>query len=184
MRRYKITNVIDVRSYPFSYRNPAFSKESLEKLERKGIINYFYFGNLIGGMVTKKLIKQGIKAFKDALSGENRIFYNIFLQINEIQKGGNTVLLCSEGNPIECHRFLFISHSMWEIFDIDTLHIMRDFSVKKHSKLIEDILLKNKLSIKEVYYILFNLLSSRYKMPQRRNKEKENVNEPVHYRLF
>lgn len=127
--KYEINCVIDVRSVPYSKYNPQFNRESLSSDLKNQDIFYAHFGKEFGARHTSPILldengqvdfykvwemddfKNGIKRLEDA-----------------IERGYKIALMCSEANPLDCHRFSMISHQLVnEGFEV--IHILPDSSI-------------------------------------------------------
>lgn len=125
---YEINCVIDVRSVPYSKYNPQFNRESLSSDLKNQDIFYAHFGKEFGARHTSPILldengqvdfykvwemddfKNGIKRLEDA-----------------IERGYKIALMCSEANPLDCHRFSMISYQLVnEGFEV--IHILPDSS--------------------------------------------------------
>lgn len=90
LKQHGITMLIDVRSKPRS-RMPHFNRDALLHLVRSVGLTYLYGGNVLGGFST-----YGVKT---------PLFIAKMDTILEHGAAGQRVaMMCSEGNPRECHR--------------------------------------------------------------------------------
>jgi uncharacterized protein (DUF488 family) len=104
LKEYGIGYLIDARSVPFSKFHPQFSQNELKQYIEQNGIRYVFMGDELGGrpkdascyrkgmvdyeiLKTKDFFKKGIERLKTA--------YNKELTL---------AIMCSERNPIECHR--------------------------------------------------------------------------------
>ncbi len=83
----QITVLVDVRSRPYSKYNPQFNRESFRDEITENGIQYVYRGRNLGGL--DKNIK-----WDEAIS-------ELIVAAN---KGKRVCVMCSEGNPNDCHR--------------------------------------------------------------------------------
>jgi uncharacterized protein (DUF488 family) len=143
----EINCVIDVRSVPASNRNPQFNKQPLEIFLKRHRINYLHFGEQFGARHEDidVLDEEGIvnfEAFRRSFAfqqGVERVEIGL-------SKGFKIVLMCSEGNPLECHRFSMISVHL-EKLGIHVKHILKDKTIKSHFELEKELLKKYELKI-------------------------------------
>jgi len=92
LKENEITTVVDVRSTPFSRHNPQFNRPELAVAFYKEKIRYFYGGKYLGG------IGKGCPSI--ATDG----FISHMNKVIAMAETENVSLMCSERNPIECHR--------------------------------------------------------------------------------
>lgn len=114
LKRHDITAIADVRSQPFSGRQPHFNREALAPALREHGIAYVFLGEELGG-------RPGQPSLYDA---DGRVdyrrvraqdFFQRGLERLENAQGKYTVaLLCSEENPLDCHRGLMIAPALSE----------------------------------------------------------------------
>ena len=132
---YKIDCIIDVRSIPYSKYTPQFNSEQIKaQLNKHGIL-YAHFGKEFGARRTDCLTnveikKKGNIEIKSQVNFEMGIFTENFLYGTErlkkaLSQGRNISLMCSEANPLECHRFSFLSRYFHEK-GYDIRHIIRN----------------------------------------------------------
>jgi uncharacterized protein (DUF488 family) len=114
LRGAGITALADVRSSPYSGRYPYFNREPLARGLRDEGINYVFLGDLLGG-------RPGQPSLYD---DDGRVNYERVRRTEAFQRGleqltqrmnGNTVaFLCSEEDPLDCHRGLMIAPALCE----------------------------------------------------------------------
>ena len=137
-----INTLIDVRSLPASKYNPQYNKEPFEYFLKNNGVKYLHFRDEFGA-------RQLDSSFLDDTGVVNFDKFRESFQFKQgieridlgISKGYNIVLMCSESNPLECHRFSMISVYL-ESIDINVKHIMKDGTCIDHSELEKDLLKK------------------------------------------
>jgi len=130
LQMHNITTLVDVRSEPYSKYAPHFSKKDLQyALEERGI-TYRYAGEYLGGRPSDKTVYQTGTIISENTSRDDyldlvdytlvmkRDWYHKGLHrlLDIIQethpKGEHVVIMCSEGNPDDCHRHHLITRSL------------------------------------------------------------------------
>ena len=142
IKKYNIDTLIDVRSIPASKYNPQYNKDGLSYSLKKDNIKYLHFDKEFGGRHDDEIFldNDGIVNFESFRkshqfqSGVERVDIGI-------EKGYKIALMCSEGDPLDCHRFSMVSVYLEEI-GISVKHIMKDGSLKTHQDLEKDLLVK------------------------------------------
>lgn len=122
----KIDVVVDVRSVPYSQFADQYNMDNLKSFLRKHSIYYIPMGNLLGARYEDNslLFDDGKVSFDKVIKTES--FNDGIERINDgLLKGYNIALMCSEKNPLECHRFSLISHFLDEQGH-DVRHILPD----------------------------------------------------------
>lgn len=109
----EINLIIDVRSTPYSQHTPQFNKENLYGILSNNNIQYLYLGNAIGGRYTAS----------DLLYPDGKVNYSKVSELGSFKEGiarvkdilrseNHACLLCSERDPLICHRFALISRAL------------------------------------------------------------------------
>lgn len=119
---HQIGAVIDVRSAPYSRFVPQFNRNSLGVLLKQADIAYVYMGNDLGGRPSET----------DQYDHRGQVCYRRVAEAGSFQSGLKRVLegasmhrialMCSEENPLDCHRTLLVAHELWHR-DIPISHI-------------------------------------------------------------
>ena len=107
---YQIDTIVDVRSVPYSRFVSQFNKEQLSAFLKKENIIYIPMGDNLGARYEEKelLFEDGKVDFSKVVITK-RFQEGIERVETGIKKGHKIALMCSEKNPIECHRFSLIS---------------------------------------------------------------------------
>jgi uncharacterized protein (DUF488 family) len=113
LNNYAVNCVVDVRSTPFSAHVPQFNKETLRQyLDDHGIV-YLHFPKAFGarqrdpellddsGRVDFEKVRQS-KSFREGIDKLRQC----------LDRGVKVALMCSEGNPLDCHRFSMIAYQL------------------------------------------------------------------------
>ncbi len=112
LEEHKINALCDVRSMPYSSRNPDFNREPLKKALKSRNIEYVFLGEELGARpkdpscyVDGKAIYQKIAATTLFKNGLERIKLGM-------QKGYMLALMCAEKDPLTCHRSILICRNL------------------------------------------------------------------------
>lgn len=134
----KVNCVVDVRSSPYSKYSPQYNKEKFEAELTKYNIAYKWFGESLGGR-PKDLStydEDGIVDYEKLVNSE--LFLKGVLQLEELSKTSNVAIMCSENDPLKCHRFLAISREL-------TRRGYNVFHIKDYKKLVKQSKLEDEL---------------------------------------
>jgi len=153
LQKHNINCLIDVRSVPASSYNPQFNKDYLKGFLLQNNIQYMHFGDEFGARHNDEnyLDDEGIVDFDKFR--ESYLFQNGIERLEQgLEKGFSIVLMCSEGDPLECHRFSMISVYLEKI-NIAVNHIMKDGSIKLNNILEKELLKKysKKLPVPDLF---------------------------------
>ncbi len=140
LRYYQIDTIVDVRSVPYSRFANQFNKEQLANSLKKERVFYIPMGNYLGARYEEKelLFEDGKVDFSKVVTTD-RFQEGIHRVDTGIKKGFKFALMCSEKNPIECHRFSLISNYLHKKGYVVNHIIGKD--IFEH-KLLEDKLLE------------------------------------------
>lgn len=107
----QIDTIADVRSVPYSRFVSQFNKDRLAIFLKKNNVNYVPMGKSLGARYEDKelLFEDGKVNFSKVINTK-RFQEGITRIETGIKKGYKIALMCSEKNPMECHRFSLISH--------------------------------------------------------------------------
>lgn len=141
LMHFNINCLIDVRSVAASKYNPQFNKDFLSNfLKKKGIV-YLHFAKEFGARHTNPaLLDEDGKVDFDKVRASFEFKNGVSRLLNGIEKGFTITLMCSESEPIECHRFSMISVAL-EKEGFEVFHILKDKTLKSNANL-ESMLLK------------------------------------------
>lgn len=153
LKKNEINCVIDVRSIPYGKYTPDYNKENIkEKLKKNGIL-YENFSKEFGARRNEENVydSDGKVNFLKVSKCEN-----FKKGVDRIKKGVekySIVLMCSEKNPIECHRFSLVSRFITEE-GFEVIHILNDGNLQKQCDLEK--IMVNKYGPEHSQYALFS----------------------------
>lgn len=140
LKMHNINCIVDVRSTPFSKYTSQFNREGLQSYLKKHNILYIWMGKEFGARRDKKELYsiQGYLDFEkvrkdsDFLGGVERIR-------NGISKGYRICLMCTEKDPIDCHRTILVAKGL-EDNGIEVNHILQDGKLINKQQIAERLL--------------------------------------------
>ena len=129
--RHGVAAVVDVRSAPYSRYAPQFNHEALQNaLEAVGIA-YAYLGGELGGR----------PADRSCYDADGRVRYDRVADSDDFDDGirrviraadeGQVALLCTEKEPLECHRTLLVARNLVER-GVAVGHILADGGLESY----------------------------------------------------
>jgi uncharacterized protein (DUF488 family) len=123
LNKFKINAIADVRSVPYSQHTPQFNKDFLINILKGISIHYLDFSKEFGARrkedtayTNNRVDFQKVIKLPNFIKGIERISVGI-------NKGYNIALLCTEKNPLDCHRFSLVSKGLVEYLGVDINHI-------------------------------------------------------------
>jgi len=133
-----VTAVADVRSAPYSHYSPHFNREALRDRLRGRDISYVFLGHELGGRPRDSaLLHQGTADYERMVAAPSFI-----AGLDRIAEGCarlRIALMCSEHDPLDCHRCLLVGRALAGR-QVTVTHIVSD-SLPISQRQIEDTLL-------------------------------------------
>lgn len=132
LHAHGITAVADVRSQPYSNRTPHFNRETLDHTLRANGIKYVFLGKELGARRDEPECYVEGQARYDRIAGL-AAFCEGTRRIRQGLERHRIALMCSEHDPITCHRMILVCHSLRR--DVPEIrHISRGGSVESNSQ--------------------------------------------------
>ena len=138
LRAAGVTMIADVRSVPASRRYPWFSAKRLgERLAHDGIV-YEPMGEALGGRPRDpSLYHDGVADY--AAMAATPTFHAGLERVIAATRDHRVCLMCSEREPLDCHRCLLIAPQLSER-GLNIGHILADGTVEPHAATEERLL--------------------------------------------
>lgn len=142
--QHKITALCDVRSMPYSGRNPQFNREPLIKALKAHNIDYVFLGEELGARSKDRSCYVAGKAIYQKIAA-SPLFKNGLERIESgVQKGYVLALMCAERDPMTCHRSILICRNLRSL-QISIWHIIDHESTESQSDLEKRLVTQMKL---------------------------------------
>ena len=136
-----INCIVDVRSVPASTYNPQYNQDSFKNFLKNNNIVYLHFAEEFGARQTDY----------DLLDNDGKLDFEKFRKTRQFNHGLERIwqgvdkhfrisLMCSESEPLDCHRFSMVSIGL-ENNGFEVKHILKDRSIMTNLEL-EKVLLK------------------------------------------
>ena len=132
---HSINLLVDIRTIPRSRHNPQFNKTVLRRKLRKKGIRYLHLLEL-GGL--RRPLRNSInlgwrnssfRGFADYM--QTRGFSDGIARLIELKKKNRVAIMCAEGNPFRCHRYL-VADAL-TVRKVRLLHISSRASAREHT---------------------------------------------------
>jgi uncharacterized protein (DUF488 family) len=114
LRQAAVTAVADVRSQPFSQRYPQFNRPELARGLKKHEIAYAFVGDQLGGRPSNPALYDDQGRIQYERVRQTRGFQLGLDRLGEALNTFAVAMLCSEEDPIICHRGLMIAPALVE----------------------------------------------------------------------
>lgn len=138
LKVYKVTAIADVRSTPFSNYTPHFNSDNLNIELKKQNITYLNFSSEFGARRNEpEAYTENKVDFNKVI--EFDIFKNGVTRIsNGLSKGYTIALMCTEKDPMLCHRFGLVSRGLEQYMtELKVYHILYNGTVESNSELLK-----------------------------------------------
>jgi uncharacterized protein (DUF488 family) len=130
LKLHGVTAVADVRSVPYSRRQPQFNREALHASLRGSAIAYVFLGEQLGART------QDQSCYVDG-----RVQYSLLAATQEFKSGISRLLegagtyriaiMCAEKEPLHCHRTLLVARALVP-GGATVMHIKSDGALEAH----------------------------------------------------
>jgi uncharacterized protein (DUF488 family) len=131
LQSHAISAVADVRSSPYSSYNPQFNREVIAQSLKEAGVAYVYVGAELGARPADLGCYKDGKVNYDALL-KSPTFKTGIDRIVQGAQQHRVALMCTEGDPLKCHRSILISKAL-ELRDLAVLHIVADGEIETHA---------------------------------------------------
>jgi uncharacterized protein (DUF488 family) len=118
----EVTAIVDVRSSPWSRHNPQFNRSALKESLRLVGIDYRFYGKQLGGRPTNSSLFSGSTADYEAMARTPEFADGLKMVFAGAAKH-RLALMCSEHNPLDCHRCLLVGRALKE-FGTAVFHVL------------------------------------------------------------
>ena len=124
--KYDINVLFDVRSTPYSRHAAQFNREFLQERLDNTSVKYFFMGKFFGARPDDKSLysPSGVLDFEKVAKSE-KFIKGVNSTLIGIEQGNRICLMCSEKEPIECHRTILVARAFYEL-GIMVRHILAD----------------------------------------------------------
>ena len=137
---FKINIIVDVRGIPYSKYASQYNKESIQRYLQKNNIQYIFMGEELGARSKDpSLYSLGGKLNFEQLSKTKLFNIGIDRIKNGINKGYNIAIMCTEKEPIDCHRSILVARKLHDQ-GIEIYHILENGNHKTHKQLEQELL--------------------------------------------
>jgi len=129
LKKNNIEVLADVRSIPYSQHVPQTNREAMQLALKNANIKYVFMGDQLGGRPADVDVKDNFGNYDySELAATNRFREGL----ENLLKGAEEYtlcILCSEEDPVKCHRGLLISRELAKL-GIEVWHIRHDGSIE------------------------------------------------------
>ena len=133
-----VNAIADVRSSPYSRHLPHFSQNELKPWLNQNSISYAFLGKELGGRPTNPTLYANGVADYEAMAATHSFVEGLDRLIQGVESH-RIAMMCSEHDPLDCHRFLLVARSLTER-GLRVGHIMPGGEIYSHERTEERLL--------------------------------------------
>lgn len=185
-----IDAIADVRSAPYSRWQPQFNRETLRKSLADNRIAYVFLGREIGGRGIDDSVRDEHGRVQYHKIAESTAFHDGLRRVRSGSKRMRIALMCTESEPLECHRSILISRILITQ-ETPVIHIRADGSLEEHRDAEHRLLRLTGLHEPDLFRTQEERLAEAYKRQEKRIaymmpyslSESGGRNESIHDRI-
>ena len=140
LNQNSVSLVCDVRSQPYSKYSRQFNKDSIKKALLENGIGYSFLGEELGGRSKNTSYYNGKGQLQYHLLAQDSLFKQGLKYIMVEVKKHNVALMCSEADPLKCHRTILICKQLQMSQDNNIQHILFDGSLQSNREIEKNLL--------------------------------------------
>jgi uncharacterized protein (DUF488 family) len=166
LKAHDVNAIADVRTTPFSRHYPHFNGEALRSELKLDGISYVFLGKELGGRPSAPdFYCDGVADYEKM--SRTKAFANGILRVTEGAKKFRVALLCSEHDPLDCHRCLLVARELRNK-GLGLRHILSDGSLVSQEEIEERLLTLAGRSNGDLLMTNFERLATAYRERSRK----------------
>ena len=134
----QVTAVADVRSAPASRFSPQFNKNALAASLAAQNIGYVFLGKELGGRPEQAELYTQERADYEKMAASPDFRVGL-VQLMEAAEQNRVAAMCSEADPLDCHRCLLVGRALAEA-GVEVGHILGSGEIASHGAVEERLL--------------------------------------------
>lgn len=140
LHKYNVNYLMDVRSVPYSRYAEQFNRENIQKDLGSAGINYVFMGKYFGARQDNPSLynDEGYLDF-ETVRTHSPFVMRVDSVIKGLNQGNNIALMCTEKEPIDCHRAILVARA-FEQRGIQVKHILPSGNILTQDALNEQLL--------------------------------------------
>jgi len=166
LEQHAITALVDVRSTPYSRRNPQFNRDDLEASLRKCGIAYQFLGKELGARSEDaSCYREGRVQY--GLLAETKRFHQGLARLEEGAIRCSIALMCAEKHPLECHRTILVARHL-DASGLDVRHIHADGGLEGHGEAMDRLIRRLHLAQGDLFRSREAIIAEAYSLQEER----------------
>jgi uncharacterized protein (DUF488 family) len=161
LRGANVTAIADVRSSPYSVHSPQFNRDRLREGLRLEGISYVFLGKELGGRPNAhKFYHEGVADYESMARTPE--FEKGLDRIIEAATTYRIALMCSERDPLDCHRCLLVGRVLAER-GVVVNHILEDGTVVSQAQIEDSLLVLSGRSDEDLFATRLERVAASYR---------------------
>ena len=160
--RHDITAVCDVRSVPYSRRNPQFNREPLRNELRYHGVEYIFLGEELGARTKDPSCYRNGKVQYGLLS-QTTLFRRGLERVRKGLEKFRIALMCAEKDPIQCHRTILVARNLMAE-GVPVRHILSTGEIQSQEQVEERLLDSLNMSSSDLFRSRDEMIRDAYRM--------------------
>ncbi|MDD1449782.1 DUF488 domain-containing protein [Sphingomonas sp. H160509] len=166
LRAVGITAIADVRSAPYSRTFPHFNREPLKAALSKDAIAYVFLGKELGGRpASDDFFTDGVADYEKM--ARDPAFAKGLTRLCAGATKFNIAMMCSERNPLDCHRCLLVSRALVDA-EAQVFHVLSAERIVSHEWIENELLAMADKSHADMFAPRIELLNDAYRARSRK----------------
>ncbi|TCB95820.1 DUF488 domain-containing protein [Micromonospora zingiberis] len=167
LRKAGISAIADVRSAPYSRHQPHFNREALRSSLKSAEMSYAFLGRELGGRgVGPSVRNQHGRVCYERIASLD-IFREGLKRLREGTQRMPIAIMCTEGEPLNCHRAILISRYLVED-GMEVTHIHSDGNFELHRDAEDRLLRITGLHQPEIFRTRREIIQEAYQRQEER----------------
>ena len=130
LQAHDVTAVADVRSAPYSRRNPQFNRDALNATLRERSIAYVFLGKELGARSNDQACYVNGRVQYELLAG-TPLFQSGIARLIDGSSRKQIALMCAEKDPLNCHRTVLVARELVKS-GLEVSHILDAGELETH----------------------------------------------------
>lgn len=166
LRTAGATAIADVRTAPYSRRFPHFNRANLkQELKLDGVV-YSYLGDELGGRPSQSnFYCDGVADYEKMAASDD--FHKGLDRLLMGARKYNVAMLCSESNPLDCHRCLLVGRAL-KLRGVGVKHILSNGTLLTQNEIESRLLKMSNIQANDMFMSQTEKLTAAYQQRARR----------------
>ena len=130
LKQHRVNAVADVRSMPYSRRQPQFNRETLSAALKAHGIAYVFLGKELGARSNDPACYENGRVKYRRLA-RTALFRSGLERVLNGSQRMSIALMCAEKDPLECHRTILVARELVRLGKVVN-HILADGRLETH----------------------------------------------------